>query len=1164
MKKIYLFIGLALSMLAGGCSKDDPIDNPVGPVDKDDVTVKVTATIAEEGLLWSEGATVAINGFESSALATGGEAAATFEIKNVSAPLKVVAPFKAYGAGDVVTVPDTQKYVAGGYDADAFVMYGYAAKFVETEESEETEENKTAAAEVEMHAACGIVKLPVAIAEGSATISSISLTAANDEAVAGSWKFDFTNGAATAEKVFSTVALDCGENGVALGASAVDFRFVIPAAAYAKGVIIEAATTDGHKFVRDYTDALTVVAGAETALETMNFEIIEKADATLNITIAEPAITWAAGDEVVVNGVLSSALADEDAGKSTASFELKEVAHPYTVLYPRDLYTTSGRLRFYDEQRLLKNEFDREALAMVGYSFDTDITLHNVCGLIKIPVFNNFEGEVVTLEKVCIRSNDGSPLAGKYNINYRNATLSLVSAVDTMTLVPEEGSKGIEIPIGEKIYVYAIVPEGRFPAGLTIDVYTDVENQMDILCTPAGGLNVTRGVETELETVEYTDVKIEAITTAEEFVEFGKAVNGGRYKKFVNSDGEVALGADIDMSGVEWTEISGLDNAGFDGIFNGKGFAIKNWSSEGVSLFTKLAATGVIKDIVLDSSCMLRFSSPLDGDFGFIVRANYGIVSGCVNNAAAVLSDGAFGTGNTGIMVGYSYLNSRVENCTNNANLTITAAGSTVGTNYIGTVNGRTASASDGTTEIYGCTNNGTVTITITDDKTSKNFYIGGVTGSSNSYTKTTNCTNTAAITFSTPKSGAAIIMGGVTPYSAGDITGCINSGAITLSSDDQIKGTLVGGISGYQQGATVGCENSGNIELSAKFFGGRNTIGSLSSDNAISTPCNGVGGIVGQTFSSSNNAFSMDNCKNGGNIKVVYRDMTGSTLSKDGRFVFGGLVGDGWGNISNSSNSGSVNVAMNGANGTFAGSNGGATIYAGGIAGSGYYSKNQTELNITNCHNTGDVFIHSDNTNTTNHACGGIVGWPGKESGCTAVTKDCSNSGNVTAEGNVKTRIGGIQGGSGRVENCINRGVIRANGGSASAAGGIAGFHSNTYQMTDCENYGNVISGKSDIFPAGLIGQFGNVDNKFTTGCKVNCTVQAPAGSVAGMLVASFNGDKYVISIGTEASPCQVAGALTIGDTTTTITSAELTKEYMFGATSYRDHHDLFVTLLQ
>lgn len=111
MKKIYLFIGLALSMLAGGCSKDDPTDNPVGPVDKDDVTVKVTATIAEEGILWSEGATVAINGFESSALAAGGEAAATFEIKNVSAPLKVVAPFKAYGAGDIVTIPDTQKYL---------------------------------------------------------------------------------------------------------------------------------------------------------------------------------------------------------------------------------------------------------------------------------------------------------------------------------------------------------------------------------------------------------------------------------------------------------------------------------------------------------------------------------------------------------------------------------------------------------------------------------------------------------------------------------------------------------------------------------------------------------------------------------------------------------------------------------------------------------------------------------------------------------------------------------------------------------------------------------------------------------------------------------------------------------------------------------------------
>lgn len=1161
MKKIYLFIGLALSMLAGGCSKDDPTDPSLIPGGGDDVTVQVTATIAEEGVLWSEGATVAINGYESSAVVAGGEAAATFEIKNVSAPLKVVAPFKAYDAGDIITVPDIQSYVAGGYDASAFVMYGY------TDAVSETDDDKTAVAEVEMHAACGIVKLPVIIAEGSAAISTISLTAANEtETVAGQWKIDFAKGTFAIEKSLNTVVLDCGDNGVALGASAVDFRFVIPAATYAKGVIIESTTTDGHKFVFDYTDALVVEAGAESALETMTFELIEKADATLNITIAEPAITWAAGDEVVVNGVLSSAVADGDAGKSTASFELKSVARPYTVLYPRDLYTTSGRLRFYDEQRLLKNEFDREALAMVGYSFDSEVTLHNVCGLIKIPVFNNFESEAVTLEKICIRSNDGSALAGKYNINYRNATLTQVSAVDNMTLVPEEGSNGIEIPIGEKIYVYAVVPEGRFPAGLTIDVYTNVENQLDILCTPAGGLNVTRGVETELETVEYTDVKIEAITTAEEFVEFGKAVNSGRYKKFINDVGEVAIGADIDMSGVEWTEISGVDNAGFDGILNGHGFAIKNWTSEGVSLFSKLAATGVVKNMVLDSSCTLRFVAPLDGDFGFIVRSNYGVVSGCTNNASAILTDGSFGTGNTGIMVGYSYLDSKVEDCTNNGTLNITAAGSTVGTNYIGTVNGRTASSAEGTTEIYGCVNNGNITITISDNKTSKNFYIGGVTGSSNSYTKTTKCTNTGSITFNTLGEGAALIIGGVTPYSAGAITDCVNSGAITVTSEAQIKGTLIGGIAGYQNGAFTGCENSGDISLTAQYFAGRNTIGSLNGTASTSTVCNGVGGLIGQTYSSSGSPFYVDNCKNSGNIKVLYTKPETHTLSNAGRFVYGGLVGDAWGPISNSENSGSLNIAMIADSGSFTGSNAGATMYVGGIAGSGYFSQNQTELDITNCNNSGSIYVRSDNTQTTNHACGGIVGWPGKESACTAVTKDCTNTGNVTVEGNAKIRTGGIHGGSGRLENCINKGIITGNCGSDSAIGGVAGFHSYaSYQMTNCENYGDVISKKNNVYSGGLIGAFGNVANALTTGCKVNCTVQGVDGGCAGMLVGWFNGTSQKVSIGTETEPCEVAGTLVVGSTTTVITDAELTNEYMFGAGENRDtNHSFVVTLLK
>lgn len=1143
MKKIYLFIGLALSMLAGGCSKDDSGDNPVVPGGKDDVTVKVTATIAEEGILWSEGATVAINGFESSALAAGGEAVATFEIKNVSAPLKVVAPFKAYGAGDIVTIPDTQKYVAGGYDADAFVMYGYAAKFVETEASEETEENKTAAAEVEMHAACGIVKLPVVLADGSATISSISLTAANDEAVAGQWKFDFTNGSATVEKAFSTVALDCGENGVALGASAVDFSFVIPAAAYAKGVIIEAATTDGHKFVCDYKDALTVAAGAEVALETMNFEIIEKADATLNITIAEPAITWTAGDEVVVNGVLSSAVADADAGKSTASFELKEVAHPYTVLYPRELYTSSGRLRFYDEQRLLKNEFDREALAMVGYSFGSDVTLHNVCGLIKIPVFNNFEGEVVTLEKVCIRSNDGSPLAGKYNINYRNATLSLVSAVDTMTLVPEEGSKGIEIPIGEKIYVYAIVPEGRFPAGLTIDVYTDVENQMDILCTPAGGLNVTRGVETELETVEYTDVKIEAITTAEELVEFAKCVNNGRYKKFINSEGEVVLGGDIDMSGVEWTAITGPENAGFDGIFNGQGYAIKNWKTDGTALFAQIDAGAVVKNIVIDASCEMNVSTTNAGNKGFIANYNLGTVSDCVNNAPIVLEiETATAQYMIGAIVGLSGSKSEalVTNCINNGGVTIKIGSMTASSYYFGGVVGDTSGKAD-TVCMSNCINNGDITVNIDGADGWKNVYLGGCSGAGNSDGVISDCTNNGKVDFYLDKanSGAYPNIGGITGYAATHINGCKNTGDVSIRTNTakaggspQITRPAIGGIAGYANGDVTGCENHGHIFLQGtadvRFAGTTATGGGVGS---MGHPV--IGGVCGSVgypkeIATSQKNRTISDCHNYGLVELI--NPSGSTW-----VPIGGVVGFPTGTIKDCTNekSGVVKVTM-----------GGAQTYCGGVYGATVMATKNT---ITNCHNYGKVWF-ADSTvattdsfkNTTRSYVGGVSGGYGSSSSSNNAT-NCTNEGEIIAEATQTMIVAGVLAAhNGTITDCVNKGSITVKNAFAladgvSEVGGIVGYVNG--DLTNCSSYGTITNNSDAGTDTGaILGAQGGA--KTVKGGVIDCTIVAPDSNV-GIILGSTRKAANAVTLGAADAPIVISTKTTINGVAVTAADA-------------------------
>lgn len=1174
MKKIYLFIGLALSMLAVGCSNDGPSDNPDGPVGGNDVTVQVTATIADEGLVWSEGTTVAVNGFESSAV-TGGEAAATFEIKNVAAPLKVVAPFAAYGAGDVVTVPDTQSYVAGGYDAAAFVLYGY------TDTVSEPDDDKISIAEVEMHAACGIINLPMTIASGAATIKTIALTAADSgkDVIAGEWKIDFAAGTSTVEKGFDTIVLDCGEAGVALGASAVDFRFVVPAAAYAKGFIVEATDTENHKFVFDYTDALTVDAGVETALEPLAFEVIEKEDATLNITIAEPAITWVAGDEVVVNGVLSSAVADADAGKSTASFDLKSVAHPYTVLYPRDLYTTSGRLRFYDEQRLLKNEFDREALAMVGYSFDSEVTLHNVCGLIKIPVWNNFEGENITLEKICIKSNDGSALAGKYNINYRNATLSQVSAVDTMTLVPEEGSKGIEIPIGEKIYVYAVVPEGKFPAGLTIDVYTDVENQMGIACTPAGGLNVTRGVETEIDTVEYTDVKIESITTAAELIEFAKAVNSGRYKKFINDAGEVVLGADIDMSGAEWVEITGLDNAGFDGIFNGQGFAIKNWISS-QSLFSVLAKGATVKNVVLDSSCKLTYPNPNELGkvlyFGFVVATNNGgFVENVINNANVSLNidESLAYQMRAGAIIGQSQIGSRITGCQNHGNVTITVGGvdntassGATCTQYLGALQGAMASSDlsltddESRTIMSNCSNTGNMIVTVNGTTCKHGCYVAGLSGTANSYSEMIDCSNSGEVKFEIPVATSIIVVGGLTSYSAGKVTNCSNSGNVALNSKSAVYNVAIGGISGYQNGPVANCTNEGAIDCTFPSFKKTAKIGSITGGPSVGGICG-----LGYTSESGNSIFSITDSTNKG--AVTFNMDTSDGVST--RIGVGGIIGVPYGAITNCENFGVVNAGCGRGKDAESPSKV-AILNVGGIAGCDYYGQSTNALkdfqisNITGCKNHADVILET-NMMKSNNTCGGIVAWPGVEGANLAATcTDCLNEGNITLAGVGKVRCGGITGGTGHVVGCINKGKITANEvvGNNCTIGGISGYRSYDHKFVNCETYGDVVALTADatVYIGGAAGAWGNQDNKKQTyGIKVNCNVKT-AGTVAGMLVGMFNGAGTTRPIGTDSEPCYVAGSLTKNSTTTVITSEYLTPEYMFGGGTTQALHVLLL----
>lgn len=1156
MRKFYLLFGLALSVLAAGCSKE-PTDVNEDP--SDEVSVQLTATIMDEGVVWETGTEISVNGVKSSALETGGESTAVFEIaESLTAPLKVISPASVAELGDVVRLPDVQNYVAGSYDKSACVMVGYVS------ELPAPNEENVVAADVSMYGACGVISVPVAIPSGAtASLKTIALTSNKDEEyISGEFEIDFSTGSYSPSNAYNSIDINCGEEGVALGEEPVYFRFVVPAGVYSGGFYVTATDANGLNCIAEYDDAVTVEIAKETQLAPMTFVGAEPQDVTINATIDSSSITWSAEDKIVVNNVLSSAISEGGAGTAVGNFAVEQVAYPYSVFYPAALYTSSGRLRFLDTQNMTAGSFDREALALIGYSTDTEVTMKSVCGIVTIPITNNYDTDDVLLTKIDITANNGEPLSGRYQINYRNGTISAVEPNTNLTLVSEEG---VLIPMGETVRVSAVIPAGLFPNGLTLTLESNVS--VDTKECFTSGLELKSGQSVDSEEIVYTEVKIDAIRTPDELFQFVEAVNNGRYSRFVNEEGEVVLGNDIDLSGLEWT----IPISDWDGIFNGKGYAIKNWTSS-ESLFK--VSHGTVKNLVLDASCKLTYPNPNTLGaityFGFVVGENYGTVDGCVNNADVTLSMAGESLAyqlRSGAIIGQSQQGARISNCINNGNVTMnignvdnTATGASC-TQYWGTVQGSQTSSSDAAgdeslrTIMSNCSNYGNLVIRVSGDTCRHGLYIGGVSGTGNSYSELDNCNNYGSIQVDLPIATSLLCIGGVTAYSAGPISNCTNEGSVTLACASTLRSTAIGGVTGYQNGPISACNNSGAINVNFVKQDGTATIGSIGSKSTSAANMT-VGGISGLGYSGGLKA-TMDGCTNTGNITVKASDITGCTTT--GRFSVAGCFAAPWGDVTNCRNTGKIDVSVvNPAHELDASTN--LLTYVGGIAASDYYPKTQLETNVIDCTNEGAITVDLV-CSKSNSTVGGIIGWPGKEATSDKYTQGCTNTGSIVINGYGKVRAGGIQGGTGNIRDCENRGNITVNSADLqSAIGGMAGFHTQTNVITDSRSYGNVVSkvnlgdGNATGGVSGLIGNFGNVANDYTYGNIVNCTVQT-AGNIAGMLVAQFNGYEKIITFGNSENPIYVSGRLIIGGTETVIDSQEkISEETLFGYNDKRE----------
>ena len=107
------------------------------------------------------------------------------------------------------------------------------------------------------------------------------------------------------------------------------------------------------------------------------------------------------------------------------------------------------------------------------------------------------------------------------------------------------------------------------------------------------------------------------IKNVQDLMAFATAINSGQdYSAYKNDKGEVCLEADIDMAKAK--KFQGVKT--FGGVFNGQGFALKNWKAQS-GLIHELLEGGKVCNLKIDASCVMKAQSK-GGEYNLGKRQN--------------------------------------------------------------------------------------------------------------------------------------------------------------------------------------------------------------------------------------------------------------------------------------------------------------------------------------------------------------------------------------------------------------------------------------------------------------------------------------------------------------------------------------------------------------
>ena len=763
----------------------------------------------------------------------------------------------------------------------------------------------------------------------------------------------------------------------------------------------------------DTTEDLGVAVGGKTtltiSLEESRTQLGEKVDG------AYP-LYWSEGDQISVNGTVSSALSAAAEGSATAAFSFDGVlSYPYNIVYPA---SSKGEVTFPTAQSFKEGTFCAGAAPMYGYAVEGGdaIQLQNLAGVLRIAVSGD-----KTLSSIVLTAEEGN-LAGTYAVD---------CATGALTLVEGTGSKSIAYTLGEGVALgakatpfYISAPAGSY-GKVTVALYA-VSGEKMTLQFDTTEKPILAGMVREFGEFEYNGVLSNEfiIDSVDALIAFA-----------ANPSKDARVTANLDLTGVEWTPIEG-----FAHTFDGGNFEIK-----GVTTPLFGTTNGSFKNVKLVDINLVETVNPTTGALARCIISTSAeplVVDNCsvsgkltvnVKDFAPTVKETPTDVA-SGALIGY-VTGVTLTNCVNNAKVEIQQNVSTSTTVTViacaGGVIGL-ATVSNAPTHVENCVNKGEIVYTNGSYSTKFNLSprCGGVAGMLSANVTAKNLTNYGTVTAHGPfNSTSTINFGGVLGYAiSAHMEDSNNYGAVSLASG-RFASVRMGGVSGhYGESSATNCHNWAPIS----------TAEGIVHHDLI------CGGAFGCHTGSSASEFNrpLKNCSNNAPV-TINSDMEGKAA--DEQFRVAGAVG--WsqnyhdGVTNNVKGVVTINSALYNADDTAY-----CIAIAGGVA---YQTQSSVPSNVTN---HADINVNCTLTTASTYTSysnvrmnvGGALGYFNVNSN---TVSGLLNTGDITvwADSAGDIRIGGAfaQDADGVIEGAENSGnvTLKANSkaGNVVEIGGIA-----------------------------------------------------------------------------------------------------------------------------